>query len=254
MISLIFKKIIVVVILFTLLFSLFRILNPFPLAVLERNLNSIPWLYSTIGLIFSVISGFIIQHRWHMWDNLLDASQKEIDAIRQLYLLSRHFPSALRQRVQNEICEYLELLIHEVWHNVDKGIRSQKIENSIFQLENTIYTALEDMPKRSGSALTLLGSIIENREYRLRFSAHHLPVTLRGFLIYITVTMIILSFFIRIDNLFLDYIFTFSIAMLSLSIYMIIDDLDHPYRPGNWHLTTDDYSKLLDEIKKNGTN
>jgi hypothetical protein len=249
--TIIIQRFILGIIVFTIIFILFRTLNPFPLSTLENNLNSIPWLYSTIGLIFGVISGFIVQHQWHMWDNLLDASQKEINAIRQLYNLSKHFPEKLKLSIQEQIITYLDLLIRELWKNIDKGVRSKKIEATIFELENTLYTEMEHLPKRSETAVKLFGEIITNREYRLRFGAYHMPDTLRWFIVYITGTMIILAFFIRIDNVFLDYIFTFSIALLSYAVYVIIDDLDHPYRPGNWHLSTKSYNKLLEEIQEN---
>jgi len=33
-------------------------------------------------------------------------------------------------------------------------------------------------------------------------------------------------------------------------VYLLIDDLDHPYRPGQWHLSTEVYKKVLAEIKQ----
>jgi hypothetical protein len=32
-------------------------------------------------------------------------------------------------------------------------------------------------------------------------------------------------------------------------IYIIIDDLNNPLIPGNWHLTTKDYESLLKQIE-----
>lgn len=242
-------RIITAILLFTIIFLLFRFSSPFPSHELARNINGIPWLYSTIGLIFSIISGFIIQNQWKLWESLQDSTQKEINALRQLHLLSRHFPEKLRFKIKDEI-NYLNELIKERRKNVDRGIRSEKIEGAIFKLENTIYSTIEEMPKGEEIALKLLSQIIENREYRIKFSSTHLPLPLKGFMIYITTSVIILSFFVWIDNIILDYIFTLTIALLSYIIYIIIDDLDHPYNPGNWHIATSDFQKLLSDIKK----
>jgi len=49
--------------------------------------------------------------------------------------------------------------------------------------------------------------------------------------------------------LFYDYLFTSIIALLAYGIYLLIDDLDNPYRPGQWHLSMKVYKNVLQEIK-----
>ncbi len=61
---------------------------------------------------------------------------------------------------------------------------------------------------------------------------------------------IFLSLFIGVKNPWIDYIFTLSIGVLAYTIYIVIDDLDNPFRPGAWHLTPQDYKMLLDDINR----
>lgn len=234
---------------FTFLFLFLHATNPFSVTLLEKNLSATPWLYSTLGLIFSVISGFIIQHKWHMWDNLIDASQNEISSFRQLLLVARHYKTSSSEEIQKEIRLYLISLIHEGWKNIDRGIRSNETENALSELENTIFIASQKMPNLRVFSLNVLSKITESREQRLHNSSRHLPFPLRAFLLCVITLIIFLSFFIPIENLLLDYIFKISVALPMIGIYMLIDDLDHPYRPGNWHLTTKDYQTLLQEIE-----
>jgi hypothetical protein len=72
-------------------------------------------------------------------------------------------------------------------------------------------------------------------------------------LIFADVLLIFLSLFIGVKNLWLDYIFTLSIGVLAYTIYIVIDDLDNPFRPGAWHLTPQDCKMLIDDIKNKYT-
>jgi len=73
---------------------------------------------------------------------------------------------------------------------------------------------------------------------------------LKNTLIFADVLLIFLSLFIGVKNPWIDYIFTLSIGVLAYTIYIVIDDLDNPFRPGAWHLTPQDYKMLLGDINK----
>ena len=60
--------------------------------------------------------------------------------------------------------------------------------------------------------------------------------------------LILLSLFIAVNNISLDYLFTASIGLLAFTLLLVVDDLDNPFRPGAWHLTTEGYEKLLGEL------
>jgi len=68
------------------------------------------------------------------------------------------------------------------------------------------------------------------------------------------VMMISLSYLIGVSDVWIDFIFTGSIAFLTTLIVMVVEDLEHPYRPGHWHITQDAYKILLDEVSKNNLN
>lgn len=61
--------------------------------------------------------------------------------------------------------------------------------------------------------------------------------------------VIVLSLFVGVKHLWLDYLFTLSIAMLANVVYLVIDDLDDPLRPGIWHVTSKRYERLLAQLQ-----
>lgn len=64
-----------------------------------------------------------------------------------------------------------------------------------------------------------------------------MPTMLKAMMGFADGLVIILSLFIGVKHLWLDFLFTFSIALLAYAVYLVLDDLDYPLRPGIWHPT-----------------
>ena len=77
-----------------------------------------------------------------------------------------------------------------------------------------------------------------------------MPIILKRIVFLADILLIILSLFIAVNNVYLDYIFTASIGLLAFALILVIDDLDNPFRPGTWHLTTKGYRSLLEELSE----
>jgi len=227
-----------------------RYLNILPHAKLIQNNSSLPWLFSTIGMLFSILSGFVIQSKWNTWNELLDATHGEVTSLLQLESLSHHFPKKIQTEISEKIITYLKLIIEESENNMTLGQRSDQVDKAVLELEETIFNIDYSQHPQIGSlAFDLVRSCMEYREKRLQNFAHQLPVGVKFFLVATMVSTIATSLFIGVTSLAYDYLFTSLIALLAYGIFLLIDDLDHPYRPGQWHLSAKDYRKLLEKIE-----
>ena len=56
------------------------------------DLGGVPWLYSVVGIIFSVLAAFIIQNEWQQWSNLVAAVRGEVQGLEQLWHCANHLP------------------------------------------------------------------------------------------------------------------------------------------------------------------
>ena len=236
---------------FSVLFFWIRNNNILPLsAITGTSPTSTASLYSIIGIFYSIVTGFIVQNQWNIWDKLIEACNAEISNFRQLNLLIHHFPEPFPTKINGQIKRYLRLLVNEFWKDKDIGVRTEELKNSLTDLEDTLFYASEEVPKLNFVTLSLLNEIVKNRELRLHYSSRHLPTLIRFFVMYMTFTMIGLSLFIAVNNIWYDYIFTISVATLCFNLFLIVDDLEHPYRPGTWHVSMKEYVKLLEEMEK----
>lgn len=62
--------------------------------------------------------------------------------------------------------------------------------------------------------------------------------------------VILLSLFIGVKHLWLEYLFTLSRALLAYVVFLVIDDVDHPPRPGMWHITANRYEHGLARLQR----
>lgn len=243
------KKLLLFVVSFSSIFWIFRTIDRGKILFVNLSeLSGLPWLYSSIGLIFSILAAFTIQKEWEHWNELVEAINGEVNALEELLLRCRHVPDCADNIVAHTE-QYLSHIL-EYWPTIKEGIRSEEGDRIISLLRSDIMEA----PTESGKVLllSLFDDIVRSRNKRIFQSRSHIPKILKNTLVFADVIMIGLSLFIGVRNPMLDYIFTASIGVLAYTIYLVIDDLDSPFRPGAWHLAPDDYKALLEKIKKNG--
>lgn len=234
---------------FSALFAVVRILPGMNLVSLEQYNGGVGWLYSAIGLIFGVLAAFTIQTQAQKWDELLRAIRTEVNGLRRLFWLSFHLSPAQGTLLRRDMCNYLDSVIHEGWKDIDIGRRSHVLEDAIRKLQENVFLISRKTPVYSSTAIGIARSIFESREERMFQSARRTPLLLKATIYVGAIFMILLSYFIGVTNIWIDYIFTGSIAFLTILIVTVIQDLEHPYRPGHWHITQEAYRILLAEIQ-----
>lgn len=243
------KKLIPFLTIFTIVFLWLRSSDLFNRQIVLADLGGIPWLYAAVSSIFGIIAAFSIQKEWDQWNNLVDAVHGEVDGLEKLHLWSENFPQAIRDRLHGTIREYLRIIIGEGWEYSEKGKRSAEIEKAVHDLNSSIFEILRAAPELMPTSFTLFTNVLEHRSKRLLFSSRHTPELLRQTLFLGAMLLIVLPSLIGVKNAGLAYIFTASIASLAYSIYLVLNDLNYPLRPGDWHLTTEPYQELLRKLE-----
>jgi len=235
-------------IIYTVAFYFYRNSNYYNYRLLISNIGSIPWLYSTIGLIFGMVAAFIIQKEWQNWSDLIDAIKGENSALHELWLWSERLEPEIQNELKSLIKEYLKEIIKEGWKKTEEGEISDELDVIIKKMHGAMADLNQSQPILSSIAFPLLSNIMNYREKRIRFGSGHMPNILLYTLRFATFLMIGLCPLIAVKDFELHYVFSISIAFLSYLIYLVAYDMDHPLRPGGWHLTTSDYKKLLSKL------
>jgi hypothetical protein len=245
----IFKKLFIFIILFTAIFILFRIANLVPMILLKENITGISYLYSTIGLIFSIISAFVIQNQWVRWTKLETAVKSETDSLWELVLYMEQVPHIDNKQIKEVMGTYLHSVVGEGWMQMENGEPSHEAEKALRNLQRTALVMVKSAPEDASFISSFVQGVTNSRNDRLHYSAGHLPYLLYVLIIVSTSMVIFLSLFIAVENIYLDYIFTMSIALLGFLVFTVIEDLNQPFRPGSWHITNKEYRILLKRVE-----
>ncbi len=249
------KKIILFVIIFSVAFGLLRTSYRGELILAEslKELGGVPWLYSTMGLMFSVLAAYILEKEWGRWDKLIQSSKGELNNVRELWYWSFYLKNNDSQKkIRDLIIAYLKT-IGEEWDKAERGEHSSSVDSSLYGLREVAALAVNEGEKNAGIFRSLFIKLSEQREIRLFYSALHIPISVRRVFTLATSIMISLSLLIGVKSAWLDYVFTLSIGILVYCIYIVIDDLNHPFKPGTWHLTPKSYERLLKELDQHTT-
>lgn len=217
------------------------------LAVDLNDLGGVPWLYSVVGLIFSILAAFVIQSEWEHWSSLVGAMKDEVSALDQLWHWSHHFPEDMKRRIHQGLRHYIAVAIEEGWACRKREEDNEAGDTVLASLRDAILETA-DGPELRRTASSLLAEAVKHRRDRLNYGTRRMPRILRYTLMFADGLVIVLSLFIGVRNMWLDYLFTISIALLAYLIYLVVNDLDHPLRPGIWHVTPTDYQRLLRKL------
>ncbi|MEI7424884.1 MAG: hypothetical protein WCK10_02075 [Candidatus Staskawiczbacteria bacterium] len=244
-----FKKSLIFITIFSVFIILIHQSNFYNEKVLIDSLGGVPWLYSSLMILFSILSGFIIQRQLENWDNLVDSVKREVDSLRELFLWSRYLPEEYKQGLSRSIKYYIKEMIEGGLVRGEKGKKSGRIELAFTALQAVIFDMSQKDQKFISTTFSFFSRIMEARTNRLLYSFHSIPQILKNAFLFCTFLVITLCLFIGIENIWLDYIFTLSVSLMAYIIYIIVDDLDTPLVVGSWHLTTGDYDHLLKQIE-----
>jgi hypothetical protein len=239
------KRILMFLVPFTVIFLIIH--EQFESAISRSTLNGLSGFYSADSLIFGLIAAFVIQREWEIWTKLSESVWIEIDAVRDMWKWSMLAEGTLCEEAHEHLKAYLNFMVSE-WNEGRVRRRSEKIDAEL----DSLRAILEKMSLSMGSLGFQLQSAFTNltraRDQRLNFSNEHMPIILKRIVVFSDILLIILSLFIAVNDLYLDYIFTAAISLLAFTLILVVDDLDNPFRPGTWHLTTEGYEALLKEF------
>jgi hypothetical protein len=236
---------------FTLLFFLLRTTEHFNNHILMDEMDElagVPWLYSVIGVIFSLLAAFVIQTEWEHYNRLVTAVKEEVGALEQLWLWSLHFPEDVRGRVHRSIHAYLARTVQEGLRQSARDGAHDVDETPLAGLRESVF-ALSPDPELMFTTFSIYADLVKHHGNRLYYSSSHVPLIVRNTLTFGATLIIVLSFFIGVKNIWLDYVFSTGLALLTFLIHLVVDDLDNPLRPGMWQLTARDYERLLRKLE-----
>ena len=213
----------------------------------HADLSGIGWLFSTIGLIFSILSGFLIQHLWDKWERIQKIVLEEIHTLDHLIMFST-VTADIREQSKKAAATYIEHVINSEWSEQTKLLTTNDAIEGLRSLNATFITISGSQQEKVAHA-KLINSLLYTRERRILLSTRRMPSIIKNTFLLSAILVIGLSLLVSINNVMLDLIFTLSIGSLVCAIYLIVDDMDNILSPGAWHVSSKLYKEFLQKIQ-----
>ena len=242
-------KISLFIIVFVLAFFSLRFVGSELYVLAHQDLGGIGWLFSTIGLIFSILSGFLIQHLWDKWERIQKIVIEEIHALDHIIMFNTA-SKELTDRTKELVRLYIQHVIDHEWSAKTRLLESNEAILLLKDL-NKEFPGLEatQQSQYTGTMAKLINSLFYTRERRILLATRRMPYIIKNTFLLSAVLVIFLSLFVAIQSVILDLMFTLSIGTLVFAIYLIVDDMDNILSPGAWHVSSKLYKEFLKKLE-----
>lgn len=212
----------------------------------HSDLAGIGWLFSSIGLIFSILSGFLIQHLWDKWERIQKIVLEEIHSLDHLIMFSTASED-LRGRTKILVSNYIQHVISHEWTSEAKLLEVNETISGLKAL-NSEFISSSSSNQDKAAYTKLVNTLLYTRERRILLATRRMPYIIKNTFMLSAVLVITLSLLVAIKSIALDFIFTLSIGSLVFAIFLIVDDMDNILSPGAWHVSSKLYKEFLKKI------
>jgi hypothetical protein len=245
-------KLVPIICIFSIAFFLLREFGGYigyNIGALVSDVGGLAYLYSTVGTLFAIFAAFVIVSESQDWNALNSASKDEVRDLNELLLWSTSLSKSLSARWSQAIRRYLEAVIEKEWESLKMGHTSREAELALSAFHGLLIDASKEKKDVGSRMFTIFNELLNHRSIRVEYSWQPLPMILKFTIVLVDIAVVVLSLFIGVKDLWLDYIFMVCIVTLGSVILIVVDDLDNPLRPGEWWLTSDNYKRLFSSIR-----
>lgn len=197
--------------------------------------DTIGIIYGTLHVTFGVIVGFTAFLVLDKYTTSQTTVASEAGAIVEIYQLANFFPAAQRDQIQELARSYAQEVVDEEWPLMRQGQSSPRAT----ELVNEIMGSLQDFEPSTDSerpayaqGMSRVHDLTQDRDVRLLNLYTGLPLILWIVLGGLATLIIVFSFFLGMENVWLHRWAVGALTVAFTFIMFTIVVLDNPFGPG----------------------
>jgi hypothetical protein len=199
---------------------------------LERHNDVAGFIYAVVGVMYGVLTAFIVIVVWEHHTMIELAVQDEANVVMQIYRDSDAFPSPFREALRDQMRNYA---LHVAAHETQNQRDSRGSEHVQLALDSLWQTYASFVPQDDNDRvwyteiLTRLNALARDREIRINGARHHLPTIMWIVLGVGGAITIGFSYLFGTSNTAAHVLMIVALSVtVSLSI-LLVWSLSHPY-------------------------
>ena len=204
-----------------------------PLEVLKKNHDVAGYTFSIVGILYSVILGYIVVSVHERYNVALETLHTEATVVADLYRDAAFFPSESRDTIRSNLRRYVHYVINEEW-NLPKDkkmhIEAQKILKDLWDSYYNVQIENEKQKIWYEESIGKLDNLLAARLEREFNSWDRLGSMMWSLLISGAAITICFMFFFGLDNFRSQMLMTALLAGYLAFILYLVFSLDHIFQ------------------------
>jgi hypothetical protein len=221
-----------------------------PLEIQIEQNDVAGFFLAVLGVVYGVLLAFAVIAVWEDLDDARDTTDREANAIGDLYRLAEGLPDDTRRVIQGQVMAYASLVIQEEWREMQHGRESQ---NALKQMDALWASVLGYQPSGAreeaiyDKLLEKVGGINDERRQRLVASREGIPPLVWAVLIGGGVVTVLFTYFFGLKHLrALLGMTALYVASIGFVLFLIAA-LDFPFS-GTVHVSPEALELVLDRL------
>ena len=201
-------------------------------SVLAQHNDTVGPIFAIIGMLLTVILGFVVVTVWEAMGVADDRAALEAGVLGDMMRDAGLFPDPERTELQGEFREYARAVIDEEWPAMENSGSSPHVANVLNRIFDTFSRIQPTTPRDINIHAEILRGINElsdHRRLRLLSADNKVPPLMWYILILSGTVTVLYSYMLGVKRTASHALMTGTLAaMIALTMYLVLA-IDHPY-------------------------
>lgn len=188
-----------------------------------------------LGALYAIMLAFVVGIVWREYDDSAQRVAGEVAAATNVWYAASGLPQPQRRETRAILLSYAHLMVDDEWPAMRRGGRSPQAVPTLakaFELVERARLGLHGEQNAQQMAMQQLGVMQETRYFRLDDNASGLTPFQWTILLMGSVLVVGFCFLLGTSDLRVQLLMTGSVAAMIALIFVLIYELDYPFRGG----------------------
>lgn len=213
--------------------------------------------FSVFGIVYAIVAGFLLVTVLTKYSDLSQVIENELNAIetvRDFLIYLSETNKEVKNNIKNTLSHYTFSLLNKEWSEMSDPHEPMDSDTSDELYE--IMRKSKEVTVDTESDGIVFTAIIENisditklRTRRIALANERLPPRLKLLMTFMSIVLIAAFMLLGVKNIYIHVAIVVSLAIAIHLLYMIIEDLDHPFY-GIWNINRLPLQELVNRFSK----
>ncbi len=215
--------------------------------------------FSVFGVLYAIIIGLLLVDVLGRYQKMLVIVRKELNALQDIrdFLIYCDIKKEIKHNIKKRLQQYIEKIIDKEWKSmaVEKEKEDSDTSKKLLALMRAVHKM--EKPNLNTSDKIAFESIINTtalvttyRTERLELAEEHLKSPLRYLIIFMSVILVMGFVLLIVESPWIHGFMVFAIVSAIGLLYIVIDDMNHPFSKGLWQIDNQLFKNLNKRLER----